>query len=333
MPGTEYQRELGGALLRSVSRSFYLTLRFLPGRVRGPASLGYLLARATDTVADTETVAAGERVRLLGAMGDAVAAADPAAPVAAELSGGGPFGAAPAGEVELLGRFGRCLGWLADFPDWQRAAVQRVMEAIVRGQGRDLQRFPPGEVTALGSDAELEEYIYDVAGCVGVFWTDLGAGAYGGRFARRPRDEIEALGASYGKGLQLLNVLRDLPEDWRRGRCYLPGVDPAEGGEAAWAAEAPRWRERCRDYLVGAADYIDALRGPRLRFATALPALIGGRMLAMLERAGWDEVQKGVKVPRAEVKRLMARAALASVRPSGLGRLVNAQLRTSNFER
>src|SRR3954447_22498343 len=47
------RNSLRGPLLRSVSRSFYLSLRFLPKPLRDPLSLAYLLARATDTIADT----------------------------------------------------------------------------------------------------------------------------------------------------------------------------------------------------------------------------------------------------------------------------------------
>src|SRR3954454_168752 len=47
------RNSLRGPLLRSVSRSFYLSLRFLPKALRDPLSLAYLLARATDTIADT----------------------------------------------------------------------------------------------------------------------------------------------------------------------------------------------------------------------------------------------------------------------------------------
>ena len=45
--------ELGGPLLKSVSRSFYLTIRILPARLQAPIGLAYLLARASDTIADT----------------------------------------------------------------------------------------------------------------------------------------------------------------------------------------------------------------------------------------------------------------------------------------
>ena len=42
------------SLLRDVSRSFYLTLRILPSGIRQQIGLAYLLARTTDTIADTE---------------------------------------------------------------------------------------------------------------------------------------------------------------------------------------------------------------------------------------------------------------------------------------
>jgi len=49
-------------LLKNVSRSFYLTLRVLPGAVRPQIGLAYLLARATDTIADTDIISVGERL-------------------------------------------------------------------------------------------------------------------------------------------------------------------------------------------------------------------------------------------------------------------------------
>ncbi|HEY3602242.1 MAG TPA: squalene/phytoene synthase family protein, partial [Chthoniobacterales bacterium] len=53
------------AILKSVSRSFYLTIQFLPRPLREPVSLAYLLARATDTIADQSTIAASVRLTTL----------------------------------------------------------------------------------------------------------------------------------------------------------------------------------------------------------------------------------------------------------------------------
>jgi len=52
-------------LLKATSRSFYLTLRVLPAAVRPQIGLAYLLARTTDTIADTELVPLAQRVEAL----------------------------------------------------------------------------------------------------------------------------------------------------------------------------------------------------------------------------------------------------------------------------
>ena len=64
MTAAEIDR-LRGPILRSVSRSFYLSLRILPGPLRDPLSLAYLLARATDTIADTPEPPAELRIEAL----------------------------------------------------------------------------------------------------------------------------------------------------------------------------------------------------------------------------------------------------------------------------
>ena len=52
-------------LLKRNSRSFYLTLRALPRAIRPQISIAYLLARTTDTIADTEIVSIGQRLEAL----------------------------------------------------------------------------------------------------------------------------------------------------------------------------------------------------------------------------------------------------------------------------
>ena len=44
-------------VLKGVSRSFYLSLRLLPGAMQEPAGIAYLLARVADTIADSAGVA------------------------------------------------------------------------------------------------------------------------------------------------------------------------------------------------------------------------------------------------------------------------------------
>jgi farnesyl-diphosphate farnesyltransferase len=316
----DFERELGGDLLASVSRSFYLSLKILPGEIRSAACLGYLLARATDTVADTDAIAAGERLHVLSGMAAAVAGEAPV-PDFTKLLGERSPGRTEDAEQASLRRFSAWLAFFDHMPSWQVEAIQRVVASVIKGQTDDLQRFSGDHPAVLGSVNELEQYAYDVAGSVGVFWTDLGYGAYGENYAGLPRSEMEELGKDYGKGLQLLNILRDFPEDLLSGRCYIPGVDPQSGGRKIWEGDAAFWRGRCRELLSSAGKYIDAVNSRRVRLATALPALIGAKTLKLLGSAGWEQLEQRIKVERKEIKRLLKKGLLASFRRQSLGKL------------
>src|SRR6266487_5713779 len=65
-------RALQTVILRSVSRSFYLSIRFLPAQLREPVALAYLLARTTDTVADTPRISGTLRVETLQTLSKAI---------------------------------------------------------------------------------------------------------------------------------------------------------------------------------------------------------------------------------------------------------------------
>jgi len=60
-----HTKDLGGPLLASVSRSFYLSIRLLPRKLRAPIGLAYLLARASDTIADSPDVPVATRLQHL----------------------------------------------------------------------------------------------------------------------------------------------------------------------------------------------------------------------------------------------------------------------------
>jgi farnesyl-diphosphate farnesyltransferase len=104
-----------------------------------------------------------------------------------------------------------------------------------------------------------------------------------------------SLGVQYGKGLQLINILRDVGADLRGGRCYLPaeqlqaaGVSPEEIATRPAAIEAVlrTWQDSAGEGLQAGVDYACSIRPWRVRLATALPALIGARTLALLRTAG-----------------------------------------------
>jgi farnesyl-diphosphate farnesyltransferase len=306
------------ALLRGVSRSFYLSIRLLPAGLRRPVGLAYLLARATDTVADAALAPAAERLALLGRMDRAVQATRPddhAAPDLAALSAS----VSDAQERALLVRWPGCLAQLGRLPLADAADVRTVLGHIVRGQRLDLERFGGAAgVAALPDAATLREYAWLVAGSVGEFWTDL-CGRHVERYASRPAGEMRALGRSFGMGLQLVNIVRDAGEDLAAGRCYFPvdelataGVSP---GEILRAPERflpvwQRWQDEARQRLDDGMAYALAVNPRRIRAAVALPALLVQRTLVRLRAAGPRALAARVKVPRREVHALLLRMAI-----------------------
>jgi len=170
-------KQLTSAVLKSVSRSFYLSLKVLPSAVRPAIAHAYLLARAADTIADTRLIDRRLRVTHLLALREELDAAKPGrleAIVAATRT-------AQSLDTErtLLERLPDCLaGYRALAPD-DRRRVRSVLGTIIEGMTEDLTRFPgedEGGLAALEKRADLDRYTYLVAGCVGEFWTELGPG-------------------------------------------------------------------------------------------------------------------------------------------------------------
>lgn len=362
-----HSRDLLGALLREVSRSFYTTLRVLPARVRPQIGLAYLLARATDTIADTELVPVENRLRALDQLrarilgrsrarlelsafaGSSAAKAVGARPRAADGSqataGGGRTAASSlvtAGEQALLARIEEALAMLDTFSDEDRRWIRDVLATITSGQELDLRRFGavpslteagPPQILALATDAELEDYTYRVAGCVGEFWTRICRAHLFPR-ARLEEAAFMANGVRFGKGLQLVNILRDLPADLRKGRCYLSQETLRPAGLAPpdllAAANEPRlrpvynpWLDRAQDHLRAGWTYTNTVpwRCARVRLACAWPILIGLQTLGKLRTRNVLDAGQRIKVARADVRNLMVRTTLLYPWPSVWRRL------------
>jgi farnesyl-diphosphate farnesyltransferase len=323
-------------LLRDVSRSFYLSIRALPRALRDPVALGYLLARTSDTIADSAGIETGRRVELLDQFAVAINGGALSEAAMSELHGAQRDPSAPLGMTEgekrLLRSSNVFLPELAEMPPNDRTDIRALLQIITRGQRLDLTRWS-GAISALASPNQLRDYTYLVAGCVGEFWTKLCFRKVPG-FTARDQDEMMQLARSYGCGLQLVNILRDAGDDLRAGRCYFPEDELAAAGiSAAQVVDAPpeflpiyqRWIAEARAGVDAGLEYCIAIDPPRVRIATVLPALIGARTLELLEERGLDAMRERVKVPRAEVHKMMATAAITLANRSRL-RSARAQL-------
>jgi farnesyl-diphosphate farnesyltransferase len=324
---SHHERELGGQLLASVSRSFYLTLKALPRELREPISLAYLLARTADTIADTASVPAAVRIECLNDFESLVLGGSEEVKAHLTHRISTAFISCQNDEAErrLMERFADGLAWLGTMQGASLHAIRQVLQRIIHGQRLDIQRFPSdGALRCLQSESELDEYTWLVAGCVGEFWTEMCA-------IEKPASldpavttgQMKEWGARFGKGLQLINILRDIGEDIQDGRCYLPGFTPdavrrdSRILQPAWQ----HWLSVCRGHLDCGLSYITHVADAKLRYATALPLLIGVKTLARMEKTSWEKLLQGVKVSRLDIAMILAEAAIACRATESLGKL------------
>lgn len=307
------QTQLVGPLLKAVSRSFYLTLRVLPAPIRPQISLAYLLARATDTIADTNAVPRAKRIVLLRELQSLNRV--PELGVLAENQ------TLPAERV-LLERLEECLAMLDTFDARDRQLIQQLLNTIITGQIFDLETFP-GNLTAIADDATLDRYTYQVAGCVGEFWTEMCQAHLPGLEQLSMADGIR-----FGKGLQLVNILRDLPRDYAIGRCYLPVRNPLDHAEVL--PVFTKWLDVAVGHLEAGWQYTLAIPASqkRLRLACVWPLWIGLKTIARLRRANPLDATQRVKVSRMEVYGIMAQSVLCAGNATALDKTYQ-QFRTA----
>jgi len=310
---------LTSALLKRVSRSFYLSLAVLPAAVRPTIGLAYLFARAADTIADTRLIERRARITHLSALRAEMTASEPGR-LAAIIAAARPQSLAA--ERDLIERLPDLYAAYQTVAPADRERVRAVIDTIIEGMTFDLTVFPgedEGKLAALETREDLDRYTYLVAGCVGEFWTEVHV-AHRRRLSQWDLRAMKPLGVRFGKALQLTNVLRDVARDLRHGRCYLPRQELARLGLAPGDLLDPQVVPAVRPLLVDllntALDHYEAgwqytfaipRAETRMRLACAWPLLIGLRTLDLLARSpNWLDPAATLKVPRVSVYGLLA---------------------------
>ncbi|SOY70834.1 phytoene/squalene synthase family protein [Cupriavidus taiwanensis] len=310
-----------GPLLKGVSRSFYLTLRVLPARMRDPVGLAYLLARAADTIADTALIAPERRLALLLSLREQVNGVNARAASMPDFAAEVASRQEQSDERILLESLEHALAALAQLEPADRIAVRQIVSTLTEGMEFDLRTFPDeraGHIVSLRKVEELDRYTYLVAGCVGEFWTRMAATHMQGAIG--DTETMLRHGIRFGKALQMTNVLRDCGKDLRIGRCYLPQTMLERHGLHAQDLLRPDASTRARplmfelvrhtlEHFDQALAYTLAIpaRFIRLRLACLWPVLIGMETLKRLVRnEDWLDPARASRLPRSGVYRILA---------------------------
>jgi phytoene synthase len=137
---------------------------------------------------------------------------------------------------------------------------------------------------------ELENYCYHVAGVVGLIMSCVFGLTHSGAFAQA---------VTMGNAMQLTNILRDIKEDWDRGRLYLPQEALRRFGysedELARGVVNENFRDlmrfeidRARQLYRSGAEGLCWLAGDGSRLTASAMATIYSGILGAIERQNYD---------------------------------------------
>ena len=306
-------------LLPLVSRTFAACIRLLPTPVDHQVLVAYLLCRIADTIEDTADLPVPDKESLLALFERALE--DPATDLTPLVQA---F-AMPRIHDELLTREAHAT--LAEYYALGPAACAAIrpwVQEMCRGMARFARIHSaahPGRLVSLTSVDELDTYCYYVAGTVGHLLTELFR-LHSPRVTPRHYERLKALSTSFGLGLQLTNIIKDVADDRQRGWSFVPtqlcslvGVTP----EALLEPEHERQARIVMDTLIAKAKghlndalaYCTALPRSqyRIRLFCLTPLYFAVRTLALAERDPrlLDPTHK-VKITRGEVYRTLCAA-------------------------
>ncbi|MCF6249642.1 MAG: phytoene/squalene synthase family protein [Methylococcaceae bacterium] len=208
--------ELQAVLLEGVSRTFALTIPQLPDQLYPAVANAYLLCRIVDTIEDEVSLTVEQKKHFCSAFIDIVKTGNNAAAFAEELA---PLLSDQTilAEHSLIHLTPRVIEITHSFDSEQIDALSCCVETMAKGmpifQALDLH-------AGVKTMADMDDYCYYVAGCVGEMLAKLFC--HYSADINTHKDELLKLSISFGQGLQMTNILKDIWDDAKRDVCWLP---------------------------------------------------------------------------------------------------------------
>ncbi len=219
MRDAESDKQFCHDMLPKVSRTFAACIRLLPPRVENAVLIAYLLCRIADTIEDTADLPFAEKERLLTHFKNCLNKDGPdAGPLIAAFSAKRTHDETLTAQADIALREYRRLD--DDQQDAIRPWVQEMCDGMAQF-ARVHARARPDHLEALASLEELDRYCYYVAGTVGHLLTELFR-LHHPRLTKKHYAKLKALSTSFGLGLQLTNIIKDVADDRQRGWSFVP---------------------------------------------------------------------------------------------------------------
>lgn len=260
-------------MLKKTSRTFYIPITFLEPTLKKAVASAYLCMRAIDEIEDHESLGAQEKQQLLSETSkllltdfDTKAYERLVEPFKAILP-----------EVSL-----RLGDWLSVCPAELLVKVKESTSEMAAGMAKWV-----GKSWQVKTKEDLDEYTYYVAGLVGVMLSDLWKW-------NADIDTDRELAIAYGRGLQAVNILRNVEEDSERGVEFFP--------EGWTRADMFQYAE---GNLAKADEYMKSINRRSIKLFCKLPLALAHKTLKALkngkEKMTRAEVEATVEEVQAEV--------------------------------
>lgn len=314
--------------LRGVSRTFALTIPQLPGPLRDVVGNAYLLCRITDSIEDEPGLTPPQKRRFASRFVDVVEGRADAEDFGREL-GALLSPSTTASERELVANTPKVIRITTGFGEGQRRALVRCVRIMAEGMSAFQQLDTSGGLRDL---RELDRYCYVVAGVVGEMLTELFCD-YSEEIGER-RGELMALAVSFGQGLQMTNILKDVWEDLGRGACWLPhdvflreGFDlrrlPAGRGDPAFGRGLDELVGIARGHLADALQFIQLIPARETGIRRHCVWALGMAVLTLRRIHATPDFRSGreVKISRRSVRAVTTWGSLAARWNPALGLL------------
>ena len=298
-------------LLRITSRTFAIGIERLPRILCDATTIAYLLLRVSDYLEDNEEMEAGEKVILLNLWINILREEKNIEALTSQLTNAdtnNPDAIVAQHSKEILLH-------LHSLP----YAVQEIIIHHVINSTQGMARW-----TKLGpnvnDEKDLDDYMFEVAGRVGYLITQLFA--WYSITIRRKENEIMPLAREFGLGLQTVNVIRGIREDFDRGWVYIPKKFIMDMGLTKEQLFDPEHREqalkvldmmtdKAERHLRQALQYVKSLPWWQhgIRLGCIFPLMFAIRTLAVC-RHNAQVFESEAKMSRTEVKKIVLDATL-----------------------
>ena len=298
-------------MLRTVSRTFAVSIERLPSALSEAVRLSYLLLRVSDCLEDNDMLAPQHKAELLRLWVQVLDGRIPVTALTKEIAHLDPNDP----EVYVAQHAGQLLEALNQLPHEIQEIVVRHVSQSSLGMARWQEHGP-----IVNTEEEMDDYMHEVAGRVGYLLPDL-FGWPSSAFQER-EDLLRPLARHFGLALQTVNIIRGLRKDYERGWVFVPRTFYEPLGltrDSLFAQENTEkalqvinlLANKAENHLQLGLEYITTIpqNHHRIRLCCMWPLFFAKKTLT-LSRDNMHVILKGAKITRNDVTTIIRETTL-----------------------